>query len=213
MKKDSSKGLLFTFEGIDGCGKSVQAEKLAQRLKEDGKNAFLFREPGGTHLSEEIRSLLLDPENRSMKPLTELLLYEASRAQLAAETIEPSLDRKNIIICDRYTDSTLAYQGFGRGLPLSLIRALNEAAVGNSTPDRTYLLDVSWEESRNRLGRLTVKADRMEKEQEAFFERVRKGYLHLADEEPERIIVLDASGTIEDISRIIYQDAITYIGR
>jgi dTMP kinase len=194
--------MLITFEGIDGCGKSSQAKLIADRLSDQGIETVLVREPGGTELSEQIRSILLDA-NREM-PIShaaELMLFAASRAQLVVEVIEPALKRNAVVICDRFTDSTIAYQGYGRGLPLAYIRSVNDLATNGLVPDITFLIDVPLELAiRRRKG---MGDDRMESESRLFFSHVVQGYMALAQKHPDRIHVIDGSDSMEDIHHTI----------
>ncbi len=191
------KGLFIVFEGIDGAGKSTQIKMLADALARRGRDVAVCRDPGGTKLGEEIRKLLLNPESKIV-PAAEACLYAASRAQLAADVIRPALNQGKIVIADRFSDSTLAYQGFGRGVPVELLRGINELAAGGLKADLTVLLDLPPELVRERLG---SRADRLEKEAASFFQRVRRGYLTLAGERPENYLVLDARLPAEDIHR------------
>ncbi len=194
--------MLITFEGIDGCGKSSQAKLIADRLADQGIECVLVREPGGTDLSEQIRTILLDAK-RSM-PIAhaaELMLFAASRAQLVAEVIEPALKRNAVVICDRFTDSTIAYQGYGRGLPLAYIRSVNDLATNGLIPDITFLIDVPIELAiRRRKG---MGDDRMESESRLFFSHVVQGYMALAQKHPDRIHVIDGADSMEDIHHTI----------
>ncbi|OGS22771.1 MAG: dTMP kinase [Elusimicrobia bacterium RIFOXYA2_FULL_39_19] len=198
-------GLFITFEGPDGSGKSTHAEKLKQWFKNKGFSVILTREPGGTRLAESIRKLLLNSEN-SVSPITELLLYAASRAQHTQELILPSLKQGKIIISDRYYDSTVAYQHYGRGLDLKTIKELNTIASGGLTPDLTILIDL---ETKKSLGRLknTRKKDRIENENTAFHRKIRNGYLALAKNEPRRIKIVksnnEMSATFESILSVV----------
>lgn len=194
--------MLITFEGIDGCGKSTQARLLAERLQEEGIETILVREPGGTALSEHIRSLLLNKSyEHPLSHTAELLLFAASRAQLVKETILPALRRNAIVICDRFTDSTVAYQGFGRGIPISHIEHINELASDELVPDLTFLMDVPIEIAVDR--RKGLGDDRMESESRLFFTHVMQGYMYLAQKHPDRIHVIDGSQSIEDIQHTI----------
>ncbi|SRR5581483_9817597 len=194
--------MLITFEGIDGCGKSSQAKLTADRLREQGFECLLVREPGGTELSEHIRTLLLDAKHHApLAAEAELLLFAASRAQLVRETIEPALARNAIVICDRFTDSTIAYQGYGRGLPLAYIRSINDLATGGLVPDLTFLIDVPLELAiRRRKG---MGDDRMESEGKLFFSHVVQGYMALGQKHPDRIHVIDGTDSMEDIHHTI----------
>ena len=196
-------GVFVTFEGGEGVGKSTQLHRLAARLEALGVEVVLLREPGGTVLGDRIRELLLDPASVGMDAHAELLLYEASRAQLVAEVIRPALDRGAVVLCDRFTDSTLAYQGGGRGLPTAQIAALNEAATAGLHPDVTVLLDLPLDEGLRRA--TTNGADRLEAEDVAFHERVAAAFLGIAMAEPDRVVVLDASGTADEVeARVVH---------
>jgi len=196
------KGAFISFEGIEGTGKSTQAKLLYTYLRGKGADVILTEEPGGTQISVKIREVLLSVEHREMSPLTELLLYNASRAQHMQEVITPALDRGAIVITDRFTDSTLAYQGYGRGLDLQLIDSIDLIATGRLKPDITLLLDLDVQTGLKR-NRGINKTDRLELEDVAFHERVRNGYLLLAALDPARIKLIHASKSIEEIHREI----------
>ena len=185
-------GRLITFEGGEGTGKSTQIALLAERLRESGHIVVTLREPGGTSVGEAVRAVVLDTEHVTMNPRAELLLYEAARAQLVDEVIRPALDRGVIVLCDRYRDSSTAYQGHARGLSLEMVRDLNHAATGGLVPDLTILLDIDPLEGLRRATKSAV-ADRLESEDLAFHERVREGFLAIARAEPERVKVVDAT--------------------
>lgn len=185
-------GRLVTFEGGEGTGKSTQIALLAERLRESGHIVVTLREPGGTSVGEAVRAVVLDTEHVTMNPRAELLLYEAARAQLVDEVIRPALDRGVIVLCDRYRDSSTAYQGHARGLSLEMVRDLNHAATGGLVPDLTILLDIDPLEGLRRATKSAV-ADRLESEDLAFHERVREGFLAIARAEPERVRVVDAT--------------------
>lgn len=199
------KGSLITFEGIDFSGKTLQANLLANTLQKKGFAVELFRDPGGTSISEKIRDFLLDKKNKVMAAKTELLLYEASRTQLVTEKIVPALARGKIVICDRFFDSTTAYQGYGRGLELELIRRANEIAIGDIIPDLTFLLDLTPQEALKRKAKMGDNSDRMEEEELAFHRRVREGYLEMARQEPERFVVLRGEKSREELQHQIWQ--------
>jgi dTMP kinase len=200
--------MFVTFEGIDGSGKSTQVALLLERLGGLGLRALLFREPGGTILSEHVRRLLLDPA-LPIEPLAEMLLFSAARAQLVAEQIQPALNDGAVVICDRFFDSTSAYQGNGRGVAdPKWIRSFNERVTGGLVPDRTYLLEIAPEAA---LARRTVRAaaqpeDRMERSDAAFHQRVAEGYRQLAESEPGRIYRLDALAPPQKIHEEIWAD-------
>jgi len=202
------RGLFIVFEGIDGAGKSTQVKMLAAALSRRGCGVEVCRDPGGTKLGEQIREILLNSAEK-IAPPAEALLYTASRAQLAAEVILPALRQGKIVVGDRFSDSTLAYQGFGRGLPVDLLRRVNKLADGELAPDLTVLLDLPPEMI---TGRLAGRADRLEKEAAAFFERVREGYLALAGEKPERCLILDARRPAEEIQQQVLKEVENLLG-
>jgi len=184
-------GLLITLEGIEGSGKSTQAALLRDTLLSERIPVCLTREPGGSPLAERVRDLILKEGEEPMAPGAELLLFLAARAQHVARTIRPALERGEVVICDRFTDATVAYQGGGRTLPESILTPLNDWATGGIKPARTYLLDVPVELGLERAKRRTGdQPDRFEKESRSFFEAVRARYLDVARREPERIVVL-----------------------
>jgi len=185
-------GIFITFEGIDFCGKTTQAKKLANYLREKGYEVVLIREPGGEKIAEKIRRILLSGKNLEVIPVTELLLYEASRSQLTQRVILPQLKKKKIVICDRYFDSTLAYQGYGRELNKSMIEYLNRISTFGLVPDLTILLDVPVEISLKRKAKEKKKSvDRLEREKFDFYQRVRNGYLKIAERNKKRIKFID----------------------
>jgi dTMP kinase len=187
-----------TFEGGEGCGKSTQLKLLAHRLEAAGVAVRTLREPGGTAVGEAVRAILLDPDHTGLDDTAEILLYEAARAQLVAEVIEPALEAGEVVLCDRFYDSTTAYQGHARGIPLGHVDALNLAATGGLAPDRTIVLDVEPELGLTRA--TTQGADRLESEDLAFHQRVRCGFLAIAAEEPDRVRVVDASGDVDSVA-------------
>ena len=194
-------GLFISFEGIDGCGKSTQADLLRSYLESKGEQVELLREPGGTALSEQIREILLNPNNDKMDPSTESILLSASRAQLTREIIIPALERGNVVICDRYADSTLAYQGYGRGINLEWLEKLNEFATAGLKPDITLLVDLPVDEALNRMQSKSF--DRIEMEGIEFLDKVRSGYLELTDRFSKRYFMIDGMETIEEMSKKI----------
>ncbi len=204
-------GLFISFEGTEGSGKSTQIGILAERLQEEGCVVRRFREPGGTSIGEEIRHTLKHSHvNHAMTPETELLLMNASRAQLVRELIRPALAAGEIVLTDRFYDSTIAYQGHGRGLDLKIVRAIVGCAVGETTPDLTLLLMVPVQVSEDRrksrmLPGLEVIRDRMEEADRSFFERVENGYKQLAIDEPQRVRTVDATATREAVTESIWK--------
>ena len=194
----------ITFEGSEGCGKSTQVKRLVVRLKKNGVPFTLTREPGGTPIGESIRELLqFAPESANMSPETELLLFEASRAQLVREIIEPALARGHCVISDRYFDSTTVYQGAARKLDRELVERMNRFAVGDCVPDITVVLDVDLKTAKARM-KAPRRPDRMEQETEEFYERVRDGYLELAKREPTRVILIDGSKSPDQIETEVW---------
>ncbi|MGB9886949.1 MAG: dTMP kinase [Moorellales bacterium] len=189
----------ITLEGIDGAGKTTQAERLEGYLRDRGYRVLLTQEPGGTRLGEILRQVLLDRQLQGMEPAAELFLYSAARAEHVAKVIRPALQPGWVVICDRYTDSTLAYQGYGRGLDLSLLAAVNRMATGGLEPDLTLLLDLPVAEAGRRLAQAGRPADRLEGEGAGFMEKVRAGYLALARQNPERMVVVAATGSPEEV--------------
>ncbi len=196
--------MLITFEGIDGSGKSTQARLLYEHAERLGWNPLLVREPGGTDLSERVRTLLLDPAAH-IAPRAELLLFAAARAQLVHEVVRPALDAGRLVIADRFYDSTTAYQGAGRGVAEAAgLRSFHAFVTGGLHPRRTYLVDLAPEVATAR--RDGTDHDRMEEAGAAFFERVRTAYLRLADAEPERVLLLDGTRSAEDLHARIVAD-------
>ena len=203
------KGLFISFEGTEGCGKSTQVELLAQRLRALGHVVRLHREPGGTPIGEEIRHTLKhSPHNHAMTAETELLLMNASRAQLVREVIRPALEAGEIVLCDRFYDSTIAYQGYGRGLDLAQVKSIVEFAIGGTKPDLTLFLEgpaaVSEERLRSRQSTLPFIRDRIEQADRKFFERVAHGYEAIAASEPERIRVINGAQPLDVVCSEIW---------
>jgi dTMP kinase len=194
--------MFITLEGIEGSGKSTQIPAIVNHLESKGYKCVVTREPGGTVVGGQIRAVLLNPENKAMDPMAELMLYEADRAQHVSEVIRPSLKSGNIVICDRFSDSTVVYQGAARGIAPEIIERLNKLVLGEIEPDITFLLDLSpekglrraWQQIEN--GRRHENETRFEKETLRFHEKVRQGYLALAKKNPMRFKVIDA-----DLSR------------
>ncbi len=205
-------GLFITFEGVEGSGKSTQIELLRQHLAERALSVLITREPGGTPTAEAIREVLLDPRNKALAPMAELLLYAAARAQHVEERIRPALDAGQMVLCDRFADSTTAYQGIARGLSLELLGEIHRLATSNLRPHLTFLLDMDPELGLQRT-RERGRIDRMEQESIAFHRRVREGFLAIADNEPERVVVLDADQELEVIARDIRRHFDAYLER
>ena len=203
-------GLFVTFEGGEACGKSTQVRRLVRQLEKRGRTVLAVHEPGFTETGSAIRQLLLHAKaGDSMRSETELLLFAASRALLVRETIWPALQKGSVIVSDRFYDSTTVYQGIGRGLDLPFIKALNEFVVGECKPDRTFLLDLDVPVSRARqLRRVRPvgQQDRMERLSDEFFEKVRRGYLEIARAEPERVKIIDASRTEDQVEEAIWHE-------
>lgn len=196
--------MLITLEGPDGSGKSTQIDLLVQKLRAKGYKVVQTREPGGTPIGDEIRQVLHDLKNTAMHPHTETLLYAASRAQLVAQVIRPHLESGGIVVCDRYRDSTLAYQGYGHGLDLEALNSILAFATGNLTPDLTFYLDLSVEDGLKRRKDAADDWNRMDAMAVEFHQRVRAGYEKLIAAEPERWVRIDASQNIETIHQAIF---------
>jgi dTMP kinase len=198
-----ARGRFITLEGGEGCGKSTQVARLKAALEAEGIGVLLVREPGGTWLSEQIRGLIKDQDTDAPCARAELLLFLAARAQLVRKVIRPALESGTWVVSDRFSDSTLAYQGYGRGLPLDIIREANDFACEGLKPDKTILLDVDPETSRERMrGReasTNTTADRIERAGDDFHSRLRKGFLEMAAAEPSRIVTVDASGGEDEV--------------
>jgi len=195
--------LFITFEGGEGCGKSVQARALYNRLSQLAIPVVLTHEPGGTSLGKKLARWLKWAQDTDVSPLAELLLFNTSRAQLVDEVIRPNLEKGKVVISDRYADSTTAYQSYGRGLDLNMVLAINNAATHGLKPDLTVLLDISAEEGLAR--KKTKRQDRFERENIAFHQRVREGYLKMAASEPGRWLVIDATQSKDKIADIIWR--------
>jgi dTMP kinase len=208
----SSRPQFISLEGGEAVGKSTQIERLRERLAKLGHRVLVTREPGGTPLGESIRHLLKhSPEGRGMTPQAELLLFLASRAELVRKTIMPALDQGIWVLCDRFLDSTTVYQGAGRQLPAELVERLNAFAMGTHLPGLTLVLDLDPGEAQRRqlrrprpVGAGTF--DRMEAEPDDFFERVRQGYLDVAKEQPQRVKIISAAGTIEETAAVVWKE-------
>jgi dTMP kinase len=200
-------GRFITFEGMDGCGKTTQLRILAGSLRESGVCVVETAEPGGTEVGRQIRRILLDPFNTAIHPRTELLLYFGSRAQNVEQVIRPALAAGQTVLCDRFTDSTLVYQGCGRGLDTGIVLDLHRIACQGLMPDLTVLIDIDLETSlmraRRRNQRTDVSESRIDEEDHAFHERVRRGYLSLAAREPDRFAVIDGRASVGEVASAI----------
>ena len=200
-------GLFITFEGPDGSGKSTQIELVADFLRRKGYTIYCTREPGGSAIGDQIRDVLHDVKNTEMSSRAEILLYSASRAQLVEQIILPRLVQGDVVLCDRYADSTYAYQGYGRQLDFATLRTITEYATQNLKPDLTIYLDLNVETGLQRKVEANAAGEgewnRMDQLKIDFHQRVRSGYLEMAKNEPDRWLVVNASGTIEDINRSI----------
>jgi len=210
--------LFITFEGIEGCGKSTQAKRLVNRLRELAVPLVFTLEPGGTSVGQKIRRILLDSRNQHLSPLTELLLYAADRAQHVEEVIKPALKQKKWVLCDRFFDATTVYQGYARGLDMKLIVTLNEKASPGIRPDITFLIDCAVEIGleraleRNRI-QFQEGQDRFEREKKDFHEAVREGYLTMAMEDRERFVVVDGTLKEDELEELIFRHVEPFISQ
>ena len=195
--------MFITFEGLDFSGKSTQVRVLTENFTRRGIKNVVLRDPGGTVIGERIRSVLLDRASLDMSDFTELFLFSASRSQLVHELIKPALEDGTIVVLDRFYDSTTAYQGWGRGLPLDPIAAINRLASHGLVPTITYFMDIPVDEVERRMARLKANADRMEMSGRAFYERVREGFLNLASLEP-RFEVIDGTLGVDEIHKAVW---------
>lgn len=201
--------MLITFEGLDYCGKTTQAQLLVGRLKQLGKDVLFIREPGGTSISEKIRAILLDNQHNELTQKTELFLFSAARTQLVSEVIRPALGAGKIVICDRFYDSTTAYQGYGRNLNLSEVLAVNKIAIDGIVPNLTIFVDIDIDEISKRQKAAGVSADRMESSGCEFFKKVRDGYWTLAQEESARFVIVNGIRPVD----IIHNEIWSVIGK
>jgi dTMP kinase len=200
---DNSK--FISFEGIDFSGKTTQIDFLTQKLEEMSEKVLIIREPGGTAISERIRDILLDNNHREMTDLCEVFLYSAARNQLINEKIIGELNKGNFVIADRYVDSTTAYQGFGRRIAMDLIRDINRAATGDLMPGLTFFLDIDPEQVVQRKKERHMEIDRLESSGDDFYERVHKGYHKIAELDPIRVKLIDATQSIDQIKAEIWE--------
>ncbi len=196
------KGCFITFEGFEGSGKSTQADMLCRYLKRKGRKVLHIREPGGVKISEKIRTILLDKKNTKMSPECETLLYMAARAQLVEEKIRPALKKGIIVVCDRFLDSTVAYQGYGCGINIAMIKKIGQFILRDIQPDITFLIDIPVKEGLARAGKVK---DRIESRSLKYHNRVRQGYLKMARQDWRRIIVVDGRKSREEIRAFIQQ--------
>jgi dTMP kinase len=210
--------MFLTFEGLDFSGKTTQARLVVEKLKAPPADSGIsprvvqfIREPGGTRISERLREILLDKENLEMSQMTELLLFSASRAQLVVEVLLPALRRGETIVCDRYYDSTTAYQGYGRGVDLPSIRQINGAATFGLKPDLTILVDIPVAEIDRRKAVAGQSFDRMESSGESFYERVRRGYLQIAQEEPRRFVIVNGLASVQELEEEIWDAVVSRV--
>jgi dTMP kinase len=197
--------LFITFEGPEGSGKTTQIKRLAEHLRGRGCDVLTVREPGGTSISEQIRAVLHSLNNREMQPRTEILLYCAARAQLVGQVIRPHLQSGGVVLCDRYADSTLAYQGYGRRLDLQTLRMILDFATGGLAPDLTLYLDIDVEAGLKRKKTGGDEWNRMDDLEVEFYRRVRSGYLEMVEQDPARWVVVDAARSAETIAREIWE--------
>ena len=198
--------LFITFEGLDGAGKSTQIERIGRRLHNLSQQVVTTREPGGTGIGDVLRALLLDPMHTNLSVETEVLMYAASRAQLLREVIRPALADGKLVLCDRYVDASLAYQGAGLQVGVDRVAAVNSFATGNLQPDLTFLFDLPVEVGLGRVqsGRIETAMDRIERRGEAYFNRVRSEFLHIANMHPERVVIIDATRSPDDMEQEIW---------
>ncbi|WP_273854112.1 dTMP kinase [Guptibacillus spartinae] len=199
------KGLFITFEGPDGAGKSTQVQKLADYLNEEGIPYIHTREPGGTAISDQIRSLILNPEHKEMVDETEVLLYASSRAQHVREKIIPALNEGYLVLCDRFVDASIAYQGVGLGLDVEKVRVINDFATGGLTPDRSYMIDLPVSVGKERMIARN-QLDRIEQKGTAYHEKVREAFLELYKENNERIHLINGEKKVDEIFSAIIED-------
>lgn len=204
MNDKQHKGIFITFEGDDGVGKSTHINFLSEVLKGLGYEVVCLREPGGTSIGEQLRAVVLDPRNPEMSPRCELLIYEAARAQIVSEIIKPALCAGKVVLCDRFSDSTLAYQGYGRGLDTDFIQSANEFATSSLKPDRTLLMVCTQStDKKKRLNKRSVQ-DRLDSADSIFHDKVSRGFDTLCQKEPNRIIKIDTKGAHSDTAKQIF---------
>lgn len=204
-------GVFISFEGPEGAGKTTQMKRICQWLDEQGISYIQVREPGGTRIGNQIREIVLHPDFKEMSMLTEVLLYASSRAQLVNQVIIPALTEGKVVLCDRYVDSSVAYQSYGAGVPLGTVLTINEQATSGLVPHRTYLLDIPQEVSESRLLERGVGKDRIEQRDRSFHQRVREGYLQLSTRYPQRYFVIQANQQMDDITDQLKRDLLQVI--
>lgn len=204
------KGLFITFEGPDGAGKTTQIQLLSQYLEAEGIPYVATREPGGTFISDKIREIILDPEHRAMANETEVLLYAASRAQHVREKIIPALKEGKVVLCDRFVDASIAYQGYGLGIDIATVRKINSFATESLSPNRTYLIDLAPEMGRNRMKKRSEidsgELDRIEQKELEYHQRVRAGFHAIYEAEKDRMVLMDGSLEVNELQDLIIQD-------
>lgn len=205
-----TKGMFITFEGIDACGKSTQIDLLQKALNKDGLSTSQLRDPGTTPISENIRKILLDKKNNEMSAITELLLYEAARSQMVNEIINPLLESGTTVLCDRFFDSTTAYQGYARKLDLKIVDQANKIGACGVVPDITFYIDIDPKSALERKKKLNIDMDRLEAEGLLFQEKVREGYLKIYKNNKNRIIFINGSEKIDIIHKKIYDSFCTF---
>ncbi len=206
-------GFFITFEGIDCCGKTTQARKLVSYLRRRGHQVLLVREPGGERIAERIRRILLSEKNSEMSLISELLLYQSARAQLTERMILPALKEGKVVVCDRYADSSLAYQGYGRGLNKKMIKQLNQISTSGLVPDLTILLDLPVKISFRRKEKEKRKKDRLERERFEFHQRTRRGYLTIARQNRRRIKLIDGTKDIDETWQNVRKVVDSFFGK
>lgn len=200
-----SKGFFITFEGGEGAGKSIQVEILASHLHEEGFEVVVSREPGGTRIGEQIRAITHSTENVDLNPIAEAYLMAAARAQHVVQIIKPALDNGKVVLCDRFVDSSIAYQGYGRKLGPDIISKLNELAVDGAIPNLTLYLKVSPQVGHKRRNKSNKSADRLDLQQQEFYDRVEAGYEKVANDNQKRYVIIDASTSIESVAQEIWK--------
>lgn len=193
------KGFFITFEGVDGSGKGTQVQMLKDFFEKNNIDAIFTREPGGTNVSEKIRNIILDKSNTEITDIAEMFLFSASRSALVENVVKPAISEGKIVVCDRFVDSSIAYQGYGRNLGADLVANVNKIALNGCLPDVTFLLDLSSEVGEKRNKQFEEKQDRMETNSAMFKQKVRLGFLEIAEQNPKRFVVLDASKSKEEI--------------